>query len=369
MAALVRVDGFLFFLLTMVHLGATRIVRREPLGRRELAYVLVFGVPFLAYWVWRTEYYGYLLPNTFYAKTSFSLDYLLRGVKYLVEFLPLYGGALLILVPFLLLNDSRWRSHSYLLALIAGWSAYTVWIGGDGLVMFRFAVPIIAPLAYLLQEGLGLALSADGSPARSSWLPVARPALQVCAALGVLAVVGLGWLHSAPVSAMKSNAQLDQARVRLGQWLQQEALSGDSLAVGAAGAMPYYSGLPTVDMLGLNDVHIAHEGKRAADSGAGHDRFDAEYVLRQQPTFIVLGPMFEDGSNLQEATIPAVKAILESEGFCRQYQRLAVPSLGRHEVVFVRLDRVSALRGVEVVRDCSYATTRAPTAVAQGPVP
>ena len=64
----------------------------------------------------------------------------------------------------------------------------------------------------------------------------------------------------------------------------------------AAGAIPYFSRLPTIDMLGLNDIHIAHEGERASSSGAGHDRFDAQYVLSKQPTFVVLSPMYEDGA-------------------------------------------------------------------------
>ena len=100
------------------------------------------------------------------------MDYLVRGVKYLVGFLPLYGGPALIFVPFLFLKNSRWLSHGYLLTLIGGWSAYTVWIGGDGLVMFRFVVPIIAPVAFLLQEGIGQALSIDNLPSR---VPTAAP--------------------------------------------------------------------------------------------------------------------------------------------------------------------------------------------------
>jgi hypothetical protein len=119
-------------------------------------------------------------------------------------------------------------------------------------------------------------------------------------------------------------------------------------------------------MLGLNDVHIAHEGKKAADSGAGHDRFDAEYVLRQQPTFVVLSPMYEDGSNLQAAAIPAVKAILASDTFYRQYQRVAIPSLGKHEVVFVRNGRASALHRVEFAQAFSYPAASSEIITGQG---
>ena len=41
--------------------------------------------------------------------------------------------------------------------------------------------------------------------------------------------------------------------------------------------------MPTLDMTGLNDHHIAH---RAA--GALHGKFDPDYVLASEPRFVVL---------------------------------------------------------------------------------
>jgi len=35
-------------------------------------------------------------------------------------------------------------------------------------------------------------------------------------------------------------------------------MPGDSIAVVDAGAIPYFSGVKTIDMPGLNDRHIAH---------------------------------------------------------------------------------------------------------------
>ncbi|MGZ3387337.1 MAG: hypothetical protein ACXVB5_20830 [Isosphaeraceae bacterium] len=348
-AALMRVDGVLFFAMTAGHLLTTRLANRTVPGRRDLSYLALFVVPFIVYWVWRSEYYGYLLPNTFYAKTGLSFGYIIRGVKYLVDFLPLYGGPLLIFVPLLILKNDRWSVHGYLLTLIAGWCVYTIWIGGDGLVMFRFVAPIIAPAAFLMQEATGQVLSVGGLPSRLRRLRLTAPMLEVASCIGMLAIVGVGWLHSSAVSAMKANSELDQSRVEMGKWLGQEAKPGDTLAVAAAGAIPYFSGLPTIDMLGLNDVHIAHKGGRDTSSGAGHDRFDTNYVLSQSPTFIVLSPMYENGSDLDDATIPAVKSILQSEDFQENYERLSIPSLGKHEVLFARHDRVSSLSGVKLV--------------------
>jgi hypothetical protein len=62
------------------------------------------------------------------------------------------------------------------------------------------------------------------------------------------------------------------------------------IATTAAGAIPYYSRLPTVDLLGLSDLHIAHQ---VAATGArpGHRRSPPEdYVLSRHPRVLLWHP-------------------------------------------------------------------------------
>ena len=54
-----------------------------------------------------------------------------------------------------------------------------------------------------------------------------------------------------------------------------------------AGAVPFYSDLPTLDMAGLNDRHIARL------EGARHNKWDPGYVLGRKPAFIVLNTRSE----------------------------------------------------------------------------
>ena len=49
----------------------------------------------------------------------------------------------------------------------------------------------------------------------------------------------------------------------------------------AAGKIPFFSGLRSVDMLGLNDEHIAH--LPAGYFEAGHNKHDPDYVLSRGP--------------------------------------------------------------------------------------
>jgi hypothetical protein len=59
------------------------------------------------------------------------------------------------------------------------------------------------------------------------------------------------------------------------------------VALNPAGIIPYYSQLPTIDMLGLNNVYIAHAGKRDYSLWYAHQAGDGAYVLSQKPNIII----------------------------------------------------------------------------------
>src|SRR5207253_2331369 len=53
---------------------------------RVAIWVAGFAVVFLPYFAWRYHEYGWLLPNTFYAKVGASGDQYQRGLNYLLTF-------------------------------------------------------------------------------------------------------------------------------------------------------------------------------------------------------------------------------------------------------------------------------------------
>ena len=65
----------------------------------------------------------------------------------------------------------------------------------------------------------------------------------------------------------------------------REAYGGVSptIAVTAAGRLPYYTRFAALDRLGLNDLWVAHHG---AVSQSARFRYDNDYLLRQKPSFI-----------------------------------------------------------------------------------
>jgi hypothetical protein len=60
--------------------------------------------------------------------------------------------------------------------------------------------------------------------------------------------------------------------------------------VDAAGALPYWSELPALDMLGLNDHYLPrHPPTDGQTIGIGHDLGDGRYVLGRSPDIVVFG--------------------------------------------------------------------------------
>jgi hypothetical protein len=73
----------------------------------------------------------------------------------------------------------------------------------------------------------------------------------------------------------------------LGKYLKERAPVGSVLATDAAGALPYYSGLRTLDILGLANTTIAHRSVPELGSGvAGHEKSDPAYIVDQRPDYI-----------------------------------------------------------------------------------
>jgi len=67
------------------------------------------------------------------------------------------------------------------------------------------------------------------------------------------------------------------------------------IAVTAAGSLPFWSELPALDMLGLNDYYLPrHPPKDMGEGFMGHELGDGRYVLDSKPDIII----FHVGSNM-----------------------------------------------------------------------
>ena len=275
----------------------------ERLWRRLLAWFLPLMLVVGGYELFRLRYYGYPLANTFYVKTS-GEGLWERGVSYLGlagrEFgWPMLAACALSLTG-LLISNSRAPARPRVLLFGTGVAAaihllYVARVGGDFLDLYRFLTPLL-PAAFCIVAcvaarlfftlagqkrfavptvALGLLL-AHGQ----SQLAMAREATQIAAtSRAALRLEPLGWTR---LYALRWQG--------IGRWLAGARAKSDSTAVGAAGALPYYSELPNLDLFGLNDLEIARHG-RLIGNRPGHQRFASmEYLFAQKPTFVFMSP-------------------------------------------------------------------------------
>jgi hypothetical protein len=137
-------------------------------------------------------------------------------------------------------------------------------VGGDFMPFHRFYVPLLAPCCLLLARTLAVLPGA--------WRP---PVTFVVFALHVMC----GYLTEEPYRAFVAHRTAVVGR-QVGERLAQQLKRDDLIAVNTAGALPYYSERPAIDMLGLTDATIAQRPVFIVSPGwAGHRRGWGAYVL------------------------------------------------------------------------------------------
>lgn len=218
----------------------------------------------------RIAYYGDWLPNAAYltpapswARVQSGLAYVGQGLLYLA---PLLLSLALGLHPRVRAHLATRRLAVPLFVLVA-WCGYLVLIGGDSFPARRQLVPVVVLLALMQGELVAAVLRAGGRLRSWAW-PVFGVALLV---------LGLGQYQDPENRGIIGESWQRKGRT-IGLFYkrafgEQQPL----LATTAAGCLPFWSELPAVDLLGLNDRQIA----RSRPPG------DGEYVLSREPDLVI----------------------------------------------------------------------------------
>lgn len=302
LATATRPDGIVFL---PVLLGMRLLFPVEGRWRAALTGGLLFALLYAPYWFWRWRYYGDLVPNTFYAKVGGGAAQWWRGVGYVREYAATYGLWICALAAW-----GAWRGRGLpLQRLCAGFLAaglfYVVSVGGESLGFYRFMVPLVPCLALLATAGavdlvarLRAPLAARAATAAlllaTAWCsarPLLGTALFPSASRKVeprsgVAFPGNGsdhdftWFDNYFVARQKVAAE----------WISAHAPPDALVAATPAGSIGWHLRQPVLDMLGLNDRHIAHVVIPDMGKGrAGHEKGDGRYVLSRRPRYLLLG--------------------------------------------------------------------------------
>ena len=308
--------------------------------RPRIAAVLgaAVGATFALQTGFRLWYYGDPLPNTYYLKVVGAplSARLARGLRVLLGI-----GVMHLLVPVSLAGGylaarARQRSAArgtYLLAaLFLAACAYSAYVGGDAWDSMLYANRYMTPAMPLLLIVTALALDdIVRSQSQLSWSTLALAGLfvltSVLTAVAPIVTHGLAatradeWLKAvrigmifAPVIVlpMMSRARLaglavltastlvavnglaytlwlthnaffaddDAWATRYGLALRSATAADATIGVTWAGAIPYFSHRPTVDLLGKSDRVVARRPRQASVGfEPGHDKWDYQYSV------------------------------------------------------------------------------------------
>jgi hypothetical protein len=266
-----------------------------------LIWLLPVAIIIGAHLVWRRAYYGYWLPNSFYAKVSgFWGEQAYHYLSMFHKDYKIFFFAPIALLPLIL---RRRFIYGLFGASIAAYLAYVVYVGGDRFE-FRFLVPVLPLFYWLLMEGIAL-IAAQGRRRSET----RRVALVVAFGLSITLLVSTHLGSTRPearktrydIASIEEIGAYAERRAREGRFLRQlieKGLLPDDLmlCVTGAGAVPYYSELPTLDLYGMNDTRIAHQEISERGVIAHEKRGSSDYMReRGVEIFDRLNMLVHDG--------------------------------------------------------------------------
>jgi len=258
--------------------------------------LLTYGFVLAALTLLRVLYFGYPLPNTFYAKVSPDLFYNLKlGLMYFLTFVAtqlLMIPALLVvtLVSFkslvrVLRRDSPASPPVSLLAASVGCClVIPVLTGGDHFNLFRFFQPVwvLLALPMLVAAGRGLARSPG---LRSMPLAVVTAAAAIALLFYNIQFPRWNELADGDTGIRVEFRIAAKGRIR-GALLNDLFPEQDvSIGVGTAGGVGLAYEGPVIDLLGLNNVAMGHSaGDRKG--GKNHAAFSRQVFFEQLPDIV-----------------------------------------------------------------------------------
>ncbi|NPA89908.1 MAG: hypothetical protein GXO55_00415 [Chloroflexi bacterium] len=330
-----RLDSVPLFLFAWLLLGwrEWKGGDKAPLLRMGVGFIGLFLPFFLARWV----YFGWPLPNTFYAKMGGGWAAWREGIAYVLMFLRRPGIALALILA----AWGAWRGRTWPTILVFGFIPLllirAILAGGDWMPHFRLLLPVL-PFLYVMAT-----YALVSNPLLSSrWvglvlvggilLGVVSPSLHVLRTRP--------WRLWRPVRLVEP---MHASQYAMGLALRDRLCPEDTVALLAVGAAAYLNDDHIIiDMLGLNDVHIAHSPPvlHQGQWDPGHVRLDVDYILRRSPEWIQLDTHLFDSPHFRPRDWMPVRRLWSDPRVRARYElvplRVEVPTdYGRPRVGYI----------------------------------
>jgi hypothetical protein len=275
LAALTRPDAFVFAAAAVASKVVGLIVTREERVRRAAhlaAWLALLTGAYGAYLGWHVAFFGFVFPNTVYAKgASPSLAQLVRqvlhldsdGWKYVRAWMWERGG--LALIPAALVGTfSLLRGPSRAIAAFGAAALVLPLFFPDWMVEHRFLVPFVPFAVALSVAGLDALLDVAGRLGGST----RKVQFALVGAAALLSVLYIAVNVRASVARRSSRyaatASMDEVRAMYGKLFEapvgQLGLRDPLFAIPDIGATSFDLHMHILDIGGLADANIAHAG-------------------------------------------------------------------------------------------------------------
>lgn len=311
LSTLIRPEGALIFGILFLH---EWLLRKDRLNDLLLSFG-GFALLLLPFLIFKLFYYGDILPNPFYAKTGFSMEYVKSGLEYFWLFLQHYGlWGLLYLIPILLYKSLDFQGQ-LLVWLVYLYTLYVILIGGDVLKVHRFFLPIL-PLLYLLFAIFLKWLYVKFKNNLHGGMIVIFLVLSISV---IFFIIPRRWILNTRAEERNLVEGMRYAAERAKEYCGLNC----SIAVTTIGSLSYYSGtnVRIIDMLGLTDKFISHAPEKIEGIASTwkERKYNTHYVLSREPDFV----LFPTGLR---PSAPAERALFLNSKFRQNYYVIFIPS-------------------------------------------
>jgi arabinofuranosyltransferase len=288
-SVLTRPDSLIF---AAVILSALIFIRKKKEHSNKMLLENYFAllVPFIiiiaVYLIWKLDYYGNILPNTYYAKAAGQTS-IISGLEYVGWFLTTYWLFIFLFILIICAREFFSLMNikiNILMFTILLWTLYIIKVGGD-FMEFRFFVPIMPFIFIILIHIINKLIHPQKL----------KLAFVLLIFTGSFFHIFTFSYHSGIESVKLLSSHLIipvENWIGVGKRLNDLFGKDDvKIATTAAGAIPYYSGLPTLDMLGLNDLHISRETNTVSPR-PGHQKLASISYINKRNVNLLIGHPF-----------------------------------------------------------------------------
>ena len=294
---------------------------------KAIAIGLIAASAVAAQLAFRLAYYGEWLPNSARAKLALTFERLVHGVIYLLDALLHLWPLCVLALVLLAIARREWRRMLPALAVIVLWTAYVATIGGDIFPARRHIVPLLVALSFVLAIGLRHAF------AQARGLRLMLPATVLALALQIQLTSRDPQNHLATTERWEFDGEVIGLLLSRAYHAEQPLL-----AVDVAGALPYFSRLPALDMLGINDRFLAsHPPADFGHGRVGHELGNGAYVMSRAPDLVL--PCLPQGAS--HGCYRSGRELLARQDFRARYRLLNFAGRTPYEFrsqIFVRTD-------------------------------